>query len=219
MNASFDPTPPGDIERRSFEIIEAEVPEPRPFQGTEWVVVRRMIHATADFDLLHQIRFSPGAVQAGLQALGRGCLVLVDTEMARAGITGGRMQRLGCSVRCDLSDPRVSREAREQGRTRTATAVRLAAGELENAICVVGNAPTALNELLDLCRERSAQPALVVGMPVGFVGAAESKERLAAQDGIPFVTVLGRKGGSAAAAACVNALAETALNPGSTGQS
>jgi precorrin-8X/cobalt-precorrin-8 methylmutase len=212
MNASFDPASPGDIERRSFEIIESEVPEPRPFQGTQWAVVRRMIHASADFDLLRRVRFSEHAIQAALRALGRGCAILADTEMTRAGITGARMRRLGCTVRCGLSDPGVDRLAGEQGCTRTAAAVRMAAGDLENGVYVIGNAPTALNELLDICRDRSVLPALVVGMPVGFVGAAESKDRLASLETIPSVTVLGRKGGSALAAACVNALAEAALS-------
>jgi precorrin-8X/cobalt-precorrin-8 methylmutase len=204
-------TTPQGIEERSFAIIESEVPEPRPFQGREWSVARRIIHATADFDLLETLRFHPEAVSRGLNALARGCLVLTDSNMTRAGITSGRMTRLGCTVRCDLDDPWVKEQAAAQSRTRSAMAVRKAAGDIEAAVFVVGNAPTSLSELLDLCAERSMQPELIVGMPVGFVGAVEAKERLLEQEAIPFITVTGRKGGSSAAAAAVNGLAELAL--------
>jgi precorrin-8X/cobalt-precorrin-8 methylmutase len=204
-------TTPRGIEERSFAIIESEIPEPRPFQGKEWSVVRRIIHATADLELLEAIRFHREAVSRGLTALSRGCLVLTDSNMTRAGITSGRMTRLGCSVRCDLDDPWVKEQAAEKNRTRSAMAVRKAAEDLGGAIFVVGNAPTSLSELLDLCAEQARHPELIVGMPVGFVGAAEAKERLAEQKDIPFITLIGRKGGSSAAAAAVNGLAEIAL--------
>ena len=204
-------TTPRGIEERSFAIIESEVPEPRPFQGGEWAVARRILHATADFELLSLIRFHPEAVSSGLRALSQGCLVLTDSNMTRAGITSGRMERLGCTVRCDLDDPWVKEEAASQNRTRSALAVRKAAGDIAGAVFVVGNAPTSLNELLDLCAEQPVHPRLIVGLPVGFVGAAEAKERLLEQQDIPFITLIGRKGGSSAAAAAVNGLAELAL--------
>jgi len=211
MTDSRNPIAPGDIEARSFEIIESEVPEPRPYQGGQWSVVRRMIHASADFDLLRLVRFHPEALSSGLQALTRGCTILTDTQMTRAGITSGRMERLGCSVNCHLSDPDVVELAGRQNLTRTAAAVRKGLDRLDGAVYVLGNAPTALFELLSQTEATGRRPALIVGMPVGFVGAAESKQALAARTDLPCITLQGRKGGSALAAACVNGLAELAL--------
>lgn len=213
---------PLEIERRSLEIIDAEVPEPRPFAGVEWEVVRRMIHTTADFELLELVRFHPDAVAAGLAALRAGAAIVTDTEMARAGIPLRRMTPLGCTVRCLMNDPRVAAMARENGTTRALAAVDLAAGPDRAAgaaaasvpvpdIWVVGNAPTALIRLLEHVRAGTLRPALVVGMPVGFVNAAESKELLLAQSDAPYVTVRGRKGGSALAACVINALADVVL--------
>jgi precorrin-8X/cobalt-precorrin-8 methylmutase len=208
-----EPSAPLDIETRSFEIIETEVPEPRPFQGREWAVVRRMIHASADFELLRLVRFHPEAVSRGFEALKNGCSIVTDTQMTKAGITSARMDRLGCTVACHLSEPEVARRARAENRTRSAVAVEWALEGLDGGIYVVGNAPTALFELLEQIGRHGLAPALVVGMPVGFVGAAEAKEALMNQSEAPFVSLTGRKGGSALAAACVNALAELALEP------
>lgn len=204
-------TSPEDIEARSFAIIEAEIPEPRPFAGPEWRVVRRMIHTTADFELLRLVRFHPEAVAAGIDCLARGCLIVTDTEMARAGIPERRMRRLSCTVRCLMQDPRAAARAAAEGSTRARAAVDLALEDLAPAIWVIGNAPTALLRLLEHVESGRARPALIVGMPVGFVNAAESKELLVRQNVAPFVTVAGRKGGSALAASVVNALADMAL--------
>lgn len=202
---------PAGIEERSFAIIEAEAPEPRPFAGEEWLVVRRLIHTSADFELLSLARFHPDAVVRGIEALKRGCLVVTDTGMARAGITTGRMERLGCEVACYLNDPIVIELASKEKKTRTAVAVDHAVSRLTGNICVVGNAPTALLRLLELIRDKQCRPALIVGMPVGFVNARESKELLMAQKDISYITIEGRKGGSALAAAVVNQLAEIAI--------
>ena len=199
---------PADIEARSMAIIDSEVPEPRPYQGGQWRIVRRMIHTTADFEMLDLVRFHPDAVEAGKAALKRGGLVVTDTEMARMGIPVRRMDPLGCSVRCLMNDARVMAMAAEKSTTRARAAVDVAAGELAPDIWVVGNAPTALIRLVELMERGEVSPALVVGMPVGFVNAAESKELLMAQDRVPYVTVQGRKGGSALAACVVNALAD-----------
>jgi precorrin-8X/cobalt-precorrin-8 methylmutase len=203
---------PQEIEAASLAIIDAEVPEPRPFQGAEWQVVRRMIHTSADFELLSLTRFHPGACAAGLAALRAGCVLVTDTEMARCGIPLRRMEPLGCAVRCLMGDEEAGRLAREGGLTRARVAVDLAQERFAPAVWVIGNAPTALLRLLERVEQGSASPALVVGMPVGFVNAAESKELLLAQERVPFVTVRGRKGGSALAASVINALAEIVLS-------
>lgn len=194
-------------------IIEAEVPEPRPYAGNEWMVVRRMIHATADFELLDLVRFHPDAVSAALEALAQGGLVLTDTEMARAGLPMRRFEPFGSRVECLMNDPEVIRRAREQESTRATVAVDVAAerfGGLAGAILLVGNAPTALLRILERCKEGSIAPALVLGMPVGFVNAAESKALLMEQSPVPYIAISGRKGGSALAAAALNALAQLA---------
>lgn len=198
---------PNDIERESMRIIDSEVPEPRPFAGVEWQIVRRMIHTSADFELLDLVRFSPGAVEAGRAALSAGCTIYTDTEMARCAIPLRRMAPLGCTVTCLMNDPEVAERARREGTTRARAAVDKAAPDMAGSIVVVGNAPTALLRLLELAEQGKAAPALVVGMPVGFVNAAESKALLAAQNVLPYVTIEGRKGGSPLAGCVVNALA------------
>lgn len=205
-----------DIEAESFRIIDAETPEPRPYAENEWLVVRRMIHTTADFELLSLARFHPLAVEAGVAALSRGCRLFTDTEMARAGIPERRMTRLGCSVDCLMRDPEVMELSQAQGTTRARAAIDYAVERLHAPhgpeIFVIGNAPTALLRLLEHMAAGRARPSLVIGMPVGFVNAAESKALLLAQDDVPYIAIEGRKGGSALAASVVNALAEIALS-------
>lgn len=203
-----------DIEAESMRLIEAEVPEPRPYQGAEWLVVRRMIHTTADFEMLKLVRFHPLAVQAGLDALSRGCTLFTDTEMARAGIPDRRMDALGCTVRCLMRDAEVLALSQAQGCTRARAAIDFAVAEIRPEIYVIGNAPTALLRLLEHVEAGRAKPALIVGMPVGFVNAAESKDLLLKQDRAPFIAIKGRKGGSALAASAINALADMALAQG-----
>lgn len=201
-----------DIEARSFAVIEKEVGQPRPFHGPEWLVVRRLIHTSADFELLDLVRFHPDAVESGIRALLKGCLVLTDTEMVRAGISAARMDALGCRVECHMRSPIVAQRASIQGTTRAAAAVDYAAPDrLNGAVCVIGNAPTALLRLLELVGEGACEPALIVGMPVGFINAAESKDLLLRQDIVPYITIRGRKGGSPLAATTVNQLAVLAL--------
>jgi len=200
-----------EIESRSFAIIESEVPEPRPFKGDEWLVVRRLIHASADFELLTLTSFHADAVQRGVEALLKGCLIVTDTEMARVGITKTRLGKLGSSVECYINHPEVIDKAREENSTRSASAVDYALEKLNGNICVIGNAPTSLMRLLYWMEKGRCSPALIVGMPVGFVNARESKEALLLQKHAPFITIKGRKGGSSLAAAAVNQLAEIAL--------
>jgi precorrin-8X/cobalt-precorrin-8 methylmutase len=199
---------PEEIEAESFRIIDREAGL-HPWSPVEWPIVRRAIHTSADFEYARSLFFSPSAVARGVAALRSGRGIVTDTTMALSGISKERLARFGISASCFVADPDVAREAREQGITRSILAMRKGAGDRENGIFVIGNAPTALFELLRLVREEGLQPDLVIGLPVGFVGAAESKERLLLEGeefDLPFITNRGRKGGSNVAASVVNAL-------------
>jgi precorrin-8X/cobalt-precorrin-8 methylmutase len=194
---------PAAIEAESFRLIDAEAGAHR-YDERQWPIVRRIIHTTADFDFAATTCFSSAAVTAGIAALRRGDKVLCDTHMVRAGVNKSRLAAFGSELVCHVADPEIARGARELGVTRSTLALRRGV-EDGCGIFLIGNAPTALFELLDLTRAGQVRPSLVVGVPVGFVGAAESKEALLAAD-LPFITCRGRKGGSAIAAAILNAL-------------
>lgn len=200
-------TAPEAIEARSLAIIDAEVPCPRPFDGAQWAIVRRLIHTSADFELLDLVRFSPDAVREGLGALAGGATVITDTEMARCAIPLRRLTPLGATVRCLINDPDVVAEAEASGGTRAAAAVDAALALPGPLVFAIGNAPTALLRLLKRLDEGASAPALIVGMPVGFVNAAESKALLMTRADVPWVTIAGRKGGSPLAGATINAMA------------
>ncbi|MCF8045878.1 MAG: precorrin-8X methylmutase, partial [Desulfarculaceae bacterium] len=170
-----------------------------------WPIDRRMIHTSADFEYIRSTRVHPDAVEKGIRAIQRGESIITDTAMAMAGIRKKTAEAFGCRVECLISRPDVVRAAREKDRTRAEAAVDAAEESVDNGIFVVGNAPTALMRLLQLVREKKAAPSLILGFPVGFVNAAESKEALLSFD-VPFITNTGRKGGSNTAAAVVNAL-------------
>lgn len=195
---------PADIEPRSFAIIDEEA-GPHDFDPETWQVVRRMIHTTADFEYMKTVRIHPEAVERGISALRAGKPVFTDTEMARSGIRKAEAARMGVSVSCRITDPTVRRLAESEGITRSQAAVDAVLPQLNGAIYAVGNAPTALLRLNELIRRGVARPALVIGLPVGFVNAAESKAELLETD-IPHITNVGRKGGSNVAAGVVNAL-------------
>ncbi len=195
---------PHPIEAESFRIIESEV----GFNGAspeELTVIKRVIHATADFDYKDLLEFSPGALEAANQAIRGGADVITDVKMVEAGISKLRLSAFGGKVRTFISDKDVTILSKKTGSTRSAQAMRKAAPHMDGAVVAIGNAPTALRELLSLVREGKTSPAVVVGVPVGFVGAAEAKEELVAS-GIEYVTVRGRKGGSTIAVSIVNAL-------------
>ncbi len=194
------------IEDDSFAIIDAEAGA-HDFAPPEWQVVRRVIHATADFEFKELMRFSPGAVEEGVRALRGGCPIVADVKMILAGLNEDRLAAYGCRSHCFISDAEVIAAAKEAGSTRAIEAMRKAhrEGLLEGALVTVGNAPTALLEIARLVREAGARPALVLGVPVGFVSAAESKEALIAAD-VPSIVARGRKGGSTIAVAIVHAL-------------
>jgi len=194
---------PAAIEAESFRIIEAEVGL-HGFDPYEWPVVRRVIHTTADFDFLAATVFAPGAIASALSALRKGSKVCCDTNMVLAGVSKERLTRLGGSIACHVAEAEVARRAKSEGVTRSIVATRKGVEEGSD-IWLIGNAPTALFELLKLAREGRVRPALVIGVPVGFVGAAESKEALLASN-LPYIVCRGRKGGSAIAATILNAL-------------
>jgi precorrin-8X/cobalt-precorrin-8 methylmutase len=196
---------PQEIEDLSFQIIEKEAGD-HGFNSREWPVLRRMIHTSADFEYIETIRFHGDAVNRGIQAIQQGCSIVTDTNMARVGIRKKEVQAFGGEVVCLMTDPRVVKRAEKAGTTRALAAVDLACETLSGAVFVVGNAPTALLRLIQHIQKGTASPALVIGVPVGFVNAAESKDALMALD-IPYITNSGRKGGSNIAASIVNALA------------
>jgi precorrin-8X/cobalt-precorrin-8 methylmutase len=200
---------PAEIEARSFEIIDKEA-GPHDFSPEQWAIVRRMIHTSADFDYLKTVRFHPDAVAAGIDAIRNGKTITTDTNMAKAGIRTGDLQRFAVRVQCYMADPAVSQKAAAQGMTRAKAAVDAALSDMQGGIYAVGNAPTALLRLIDLVKARQALPALIVGLPVGFVNAAESKAALMDLD-CPYITNVGRKGGSNVAASVVNALVKLAM--------
>lgn len=195
------------IEDGSFAVIDAEV-GPHSFPADEWQIVRRVIHATADFELKDLTRIHPRAVQAGVAALKRGAPLLVDVKMIQVGLNEDRLASYGCKVHCFISDEDVIAQAKEENSTRAIMAMRKAArlGLLSGSIVAIGNAPTALLELVRLAREEDIKPALVVGVPVGFVSAAESKQALLDSPELASILISGRKGGSAIAVAIVHAL-------------
>ncbi len=196
---------PSEIEALSFRIIDQEA-GPHAYTESEWSIIRRMIHTSADFEYMHTTRIHPRAIEAGIGALHNGRNIVTDTSMARAGIRKSEIYRFGGSVECLIDDGTVAQAAKESGCTRAKAAVDAAVPLMKGGIYVVGNAPTALLRLIELMRSGEAEPSLVVGLPVGFVNAAESKSELAQME-VPHITNAGRKGGSNVAASIVNALA------------
>jgi precorrin-8X/cobalt-precorrin-8 methylmutase len=194
------------IEDGSFAIIDREA-GPHEFGASEWQIVRRVIHATADFEFKELMRFHPEAVRSGIDALRRGCPIVVDVKMITAGLNEDRLKAYGCSTHCFISDGDVIAAAKDANSTRAIEAMRKAhrGGLLDGAIVAVGNAPTALIETARLVEDAGARPALVIGVPVGFVSAAESKET-ALRLFTPYIVARGRKGGSTIAVAIIHAL-------------
>lgn len=195
-----------NIEDGSFAIIDREA-GPHHFGPEQWQVVRRVIHATADFEFKDLMRFHPDAVRTGIEALRRGCPIVVDVKMITAGLNEERLKAYGCATHCFISDEDVIVAAKAANSTRAIEAMRKAhrAGLLDGAIVAVGNAPTALLETVRLVETAGARPALVIGVPVGFVSAAESKEA-ALRLPTPYLVARGRKGGSTIAVAIIHAL-------------
>ena len=194
-----------EIERRSMEIIGVHL-ENRGFFEAEIKVFSRVIHAAGDPDYVNHIQIHPDAVEAASVAIRRGADVYCDVEMVRTGISKKTLAQYGGQVHCLISDPTVAMLAKEQGITRSMAAFRTFGHRMDGAVVAVGNAPTALFELYRLMQEENVKPAMVIGVPVGFVGAAESKAMLAEKSNAPYITVQGNKGGSPIAASIFNAL-------------
>lgn len=202
---------PEEIELESFRIIDYEAGD-HGWSNSEWQIVRRAIHTSADFEYASSIVFSDDVIEKAISAFKCGSGIVADTTMALSGISKPRLAILGCSVSCHVADADVAELAKAEGVTRSIAAMRKGISNLNNKIFVIGNAPTALFELLRLIKTGVAKPALIIGLPVGFVGAEESKNALASgSHNIPFITNIGRKGGSNVAAAVVNALTILAL--------
>ncbi len=202
-------TRPADIEKRSMEIITAEL-EARHIVLPEEnaAVIKRVIHTTADFDYTEHLVFTPGAVRKGIEALRGGKSVVTDTNMALAGVSKPGIKKLGGQAVCFMADPEVAAEAKRRGTTRAVISAEKAAREIPDCVYAVGNAPTALLEIVRQM-EKNFCPALVIGVPVGFVNVVEAKEALlhaCREREIPAIIAMGRKGGSTVAAAILNAL-------------
>lgn len=196
---------PGDIEKRSFEIITEELGE-HNIDPVNELVVKRVIHTTADFDYADNLIFSKDAVSLALKALAQGTDVVTDTKMAWSGISKLNLEKLGGTAHCFISDPDVAQKAKEKGTTRATASMEKAAAMNKPLIFAIGNAPTALVRLYEMIKnEQMVKPALIIGVPVGFVNVVEAKELILSTD-VPHIVARGRKGGSNVAAAIVNAL-------------
>jgi precorrin-8X/cobalt-precorrin-8 methylmutase len=195
---------PQEIENMSFQMINEEFGK-HSFTDQQYKVVQRIVHASADFDLGHSMLFHDKAVQAGIDAIRRGEKIYADVKMILSGVSKARIEKYGGSVNVFISDRDVAEEAKRLNTTRAILSVRKAIKEFDGGIYAIGNAPTALLELIRIIKVGKARPSLVIGLPVGFVSAPESKEELAKLD-IPFITNVGRKGGSTVTVAALNAI-------------
>ena len=208
MTEKLEQVLPGDIEKRSFEIITQELGD-RTFDPLEEPVIKRCIHTRADFDYADNLVFSPGAVRKALEAIRSGALIVTDTNMGKAGVSKKTLASFGGEVLCFMADPDVAVAATREGTTRAVASMKKAAAlsrETERPlILAVGNAPTALVEICSLMDAGKLSPALVIGVPVGFVNVVAAKELLLERD-VPSIVAKGRKGGSNIAAAICNAI-------------
>lgn len=195
---------PEDIEKRSMEIITSEL-NGRTLPEPQFSILKRCIHTSADFDYYDNLTFSENAAQIGIKAIREGAHIVTDTKMAAAGINKGKLKQYGGEVHCFISDDDVVEEAKKEGCTRATICMRKGAKLKGPVIFAIGNAPTALVELDRLIREEGLRPALIIGVPVGFVNVVESKE-LIMKAGIPYIVARGRKGGSNIAATICNAM-------------
>ena len=196
---------PDEIDRESLKMVQASLPVGLRMSPREHYVLCRIVRAEGDPGIAADVEFSTGAVEAGLNCLRASGPVITDVRMVEMGISKALLREAGVQTRCAIDVPEVAARARTEGTTRSVAAIRELAPLLDGAVCAIGNAPTALLALLDLVDEGSVSPALVIGMPVGFVACAESKDELVKRN-VPYITILGRRGGSSAAAATVNAL-------------
>lgn len=198
---------PEDIEKRSFEIIEEELGKKRErFCEKSLPIVKRVIHTTADFEYADLIEFQNNAIESGLNTLKKGCKIYCDTNMIVNGLSKLAMSKLGVSAYSLVSDERVIQEAKSRNVTRSIIGMEMAGKDENTEIFLIGNAPTALFQLKEMIEKNIIKkPKLVIGVPVGFVGASESKEEFK-KIGVPYITINGRKGGSTVAVAILHGL-------------
>lgn len=196
---------PMEIENKSMEIIAPYLADLK-LNDEETKVYSRIIHAAGDVEYAPIIKLHPEAISAGKKAIQSGCNIYTDVEMVRTGINKRKLATFGGEVFCRVAEPEIIALAKEKGITRSMAAMQSFGKDLNGAIVAVGNAPTALYEVLRMMKEEEIRPALIVGIPVGFVGAADSKEALATNTLVPYVTVEGTKGGSPIAASVINAI-------------
>jgi precorrin-8X/cobalt-precorrin-8 methylmutase len=195
------------IEDASMVMIENEIGD-HNYNEKEWPIVRRIIHSTADFDFAdkNKIIFSKDAIESGINALKNGCSIVVDVNGVLGGLNKQNPKDFGNSVICNISSPEIMELAKQQGKTRSQVSMRYASSKIDGGIVAIGNAPTALLEVISMVKEGLVKPALIIGIPVGFICAPESKEELSKLNDAPFITNVGRKGGSSSASAIINAL-------------
>ena len=207
MNFETENISPDEIERRSMEIIESEIGDTSHLSESEKIVVKRVIHTTADFEYLHNLKFSENAVEIIKNTFKNQAVIVTDTQMALSGINKQALKKLGCEIYCFMSDKDVAEQSKLKGTTRAAVSIEKAAELLKNKsiIFVIGNAPTALIKICELIEKEQLNPAAIIGTPVGFVNVIQSK-RLVMQTDVPYIIADGRKGGSNVAAAVCNAI-------------
>ena len=195
------------IEDASMQMIEDEIGK-HDYNEKEWPIVRRVIHSTADFDFAgkNKIIFHRDAIQSGMNALRNGCSIIVDVNGVIGGLNKQNPKDFKNNIICNISNPEIMELAKKEGKTRSQVSMRMAKSDIDGGIVAIGNAPTALQEVIQMVKEGVAKPALIIGIPVGFICAAESKEELSKLEGAPFITNIGRKGGSSSASAIINAI-------------
>ncbi len=195
------------IEDASMQMIEDEIGT-HQYNEREWPIVRRIIHSTADFDFAdkNKIIFQENAIQSAMNALKKGCSIVVDVNGVIGLLNKQNPKDFGNKIVCKISEPDIMKIAKLEGKTRSQVSMREAKAEIDGGIVAIGNAPTALLEVIEMVKEGIVKPALIIGIPVGFICAVESKEALAKLENTPFITNLGRKGGSSSASAIINAI-------------
>jgi len=195
------------IEDASMQMIEDEIGI-HQYNEKQWPIVRRVIHSTADFDFAdkNKIIFHKDAIESGMNALRDGCSIVVDVNGVIGGLNKQNPKDFGNNIVCNISNPEIMELAKKEGKTRSQVSMRAAISDIDGGVVVIGNAPTALMEVIQMVKEGIVKPALIIGIPVGFISAAESKEELSKLDEAPFITNIGRKGGSSSASAIINAI-------------
>ena len=195
------------IEDASMQMIEDEIGL-HQFGEREWPIVRRIIHSTADFDFAgkNKLIFHKDAIQSAMKALQGGCSIVVDVNGVIGGMNKQNPKDFGNDIVCNISKPEIMELAKKEGKTRSQVSMRAAISDIDGGVVAIGNAPTALQEVIQMVKEGTVKPALIIGIPVGFICAAESKEELAKLQQVPFITNIGRKGGSSSVSAVINAI-------------